>query len=626
MNKPLIVTPQSLLSKSYNRFMEIIPYLNNNTSTFKVFFFMNFREFARLIHAEEHYNAVINALKQYNIEYSELPVFGFDEFFYLLSKSEKFKKQIGYGGEIYCAPTNASYYISVSAGVVGYQGKLKFFLNFNTYTGKVFFKQSEYQALSKDPRWSLAGIDKTKVEYAKIADYSECHYTINGKTYYEVPLTRDECSDKGTQAFTYKSKKSGYRLKFWYFPNTYYAFQIDKIKRMIADPSPEGIAAPKAIVYSKNDIPIGIAMENYNGVEIPFEDYSQLLNSPLKYMESLMKMVTVAEAYSYIHRDFFHNILFGYDGYQAHIIDLDSVQYANYPPTAEAADNTSGLPAKYTIQGRYYSTVELSYWAAMMCISSVIVPNPRRGVCVIEKGKQQGVYKLNAERYEELKSKAPHIAEMALWQYNYCFPWHPLRWLEAVKRDSEKQEFVSVFSNIKSYFADTATAKNDKKDFRSWYYDMDSRRGDYIPDSSENCHKDSEIKNSGTRKYRKISSDMYVADAVKRDFPKRAAGSNETNANAVPIVSSNEKMPKKSNKKRTSNNALFKLFKMLVVKLFCRSFGTAIVSMDPSLPEEEQYEKKYRLFIAKKLWKKPLITSIVIIVISIALVIAANLI
>lgn len=620
MNKPLIVTPQSLLAKSYDRFLEIIPHLNSESASFKVFFFKNFREFAGFIHAEDHYDALIRALKLHNIAYSEMPVFGFDEFFYLL-KSEKFKQTIGYNGEIYCAPTNASYYISVSAGMIGYTGELKFVYNFNAYTGKIFFKRSEYNALYKNPRWSFAGVDKTKIEYADIADYSECHYTINGKTYYEVPLTREECTDKGTQAYTYKSKKSGYRLKFWSFPKTYEAFQIDKIKRMIADPSPEGMAVPKGLIYSRDNIPIGIAMENFNGVEVPFDYYYQLLRSPLRFMQSLIKMVAVAEAYSYIHRDFYHNILFDYEDYQAYIIDLDSVQYANYPPTAEAAENRSGLPSKYTIQGIYYSTVELSYWVAIMCISAVMDINPRKNASIVERNGR-----LNAKRYEELKGKAPHIAEMALWQYDYCYPWHPLRWLEAVKRDNAKKEFKSVFSDIKEYVTDTAPLETRGNSFNCDENDRGDMRCDAILDHLKKAYIDSEAKGGGTKVYRTISSDPNTAprDTVKRDIPKHASGSVRPPANPVPIVASRSKAPKKdSQKKRKSGNALFKLYKMLVVKLFCRSLGTAIVSMDSSLPEEDQYDKKYKIFIAKGLWKKPLIASIVIIVISIVLAVAA---
>ena len=632
--KTYIVTPQSF-TNSFEKFVEIIPFLNKGPVKYKVFFFCNAKAFAKLIGAEENYNTIIKTLKENNIEYSELPVYGFDELFCLLQRSAKFKNKIGYDGEIYCSPTNASYYISVSAGTVGFDGDLKFFLNFNPYTGKIFYKKSDYKKLAENPRWTMAGVDKSQIEYSKTADYSECHYTIDGKAYTEVPLSRDKCTDKGSQGYSYVSRKSGYRLKFWDYPKTYYAFQIDKIKRMIANPSPKNLAVPKAIIYSKNNIAIGVVMDNFNGVEIPFERYSQLLNSPLKYMESLMTGLISAQAFSYIHKDFHHNILFDDNNYQAHIIDLDSVQYANFPPTAQSAENRSCLPAKYTIRGRYYSTVELSYWAAIMAISSVIVPNPRRGTCVIDAGEETGTYKINKERYTELHRKAPHIADMALWQYDDCFPCHPMRILEAVKRDENGDEFKSVLSNLYVYFdKELPTQPYNQKG-----KDYDVFRGDYVDITQEKNQKGygkaeeyicsnkntppNEDDDDGTKVYKKPKD----KNTVIYTFPEKSGKKTESdNDNAVPIVNSeDDKKPKKSLLENKYVAMLYKWFKIFVVNLFKKSLGTATVAIDTNLPEEEIYEKQYEIFISKKLWKRPVIASAVIIGITIGLLIVSSL-
>lgn len=613
--------------------MEIIPYLNTGKERYKVFFFCKPKEFAEIIGAKSNYTALINLLNENNIEHSELPVYGFDELFYLLSANDEFKELLDYNGEIYCSPTNASYYISVSAGTIGYNGKLKFVLNFNSYTGKIFFKDSEYKNLAKNPRWSLAGVDTTEVQYTKIADYSECYYTVNGKKYCEIPLKRENCSDKGTQAYTYVSKKSGLRLKFWDYPKFYYQFQIDKIEKMINDPSPKGMAIPLALIYSKNNIAIGIAMENFNGVEVKFEDYSQLLSLPLRFMESLIKGLVNAEAYSYIHRDFFHNILFDDDNYQAHIIDLDSVQYANYPPTAESLENRSCLPDKYAIKGRYYSTVELSYWATIMAISSVIIPSPRRGVCIIEKGAKRGLYKLNRERYEELKKKAPHIADVALWQYDNCFPCHPMRLLEAVKRDFQNLDFKSVLLNVKQFLVDSDSNHGEYNySVEETTYDQrssDKYRGDYVYKDFFNDLSTPYISKTKpkTQFYDIKNVDKEIEEQrVKRTYPERATGSNTENRNPVNVVNEKNKFPKKTVNKINGFNLLYKWFKIIVVKLFARSLGTVAVAIDTSLPTEELYEKQFEIFVAKKLWKKPLITSVLIIVLSVILIIAGSLI
>lgn len=633
--KPYIVTPQSFISHSFEKLIKIIPYLNRGPIKFKVFFFCNAKAFAKLIGAEENYNTIIKTLTENNIEYSELPVYGFDELFCLLSRSERFKREIGYDGSIYCSPTNASYYISVSAATVGFEGELKFLLNFNEYTGKIFFKDSDYKKLADNARFSMAGIDKTQIEYLKTADYSECHYTIDGKAYNEVPLSRDMCNDKGSQGYSYVSRKSGYRLKFWDYPKTYYGFQIDKIKRMIANPSPKNLAVPKAIIYSKNDIAIGVAMENYRGVSIPFEKYSQLLNSPLKFMKSLMTGLINAEAFSYIHRDFHHNILFDDHNYQAYIIDLDSVQYANYPPTAQSAENRSCLPAKYTIKGRYYSTVELSYWGAMMVISAMITPNPRRGSCIIDAGEEKGTYKINKERYTELHKKAPHIADMALWQYDDCFPCHPMRIYEAVKRDESRVEFKSVFSNLYVYFEKEVPNQTHSKS----YEEPDVFRGDYVHITQET----NKYSGGGTKEYirlnermpneydggTKVYQNIYVKekDAVTHSFPEKTGKKSESeNNNAVPIVHSEEnKKPKKSLLDKKYVALVIKWFKIIVVTIFKKSIGTISVSVDTDLPQEELYEDQYKILINNKLWKKPLIASIVIIGITIGLLIVSSL-
>lgn len=630
--KTYIVTPQSF-TNSFEKFIEIIPFLNKGPVKYKVFFFCNAAAFAKQIGAEQNYNTIIKTLKENNIDYSELPVYGFDELFCLLQRSAKFKNEIGYDGELYCSPTNASYYISVSAGTVGFDGELKFFLNFNSYTGKIFFKKSDYKKLADNPRWSMAGIDKSQIEYSKTADYSECHYAIDGKAYTEVPLSRDKCTDKGSQGYSYVSKKSGYRLKFWDYPKTYYAFQIDKIKRMIANPSPKNLAVPKAIIFSKNNIAIGVVMDNFNGVEIPFEKYSQLLNSPLKFMESLMTGLISAEAFSYIHRDFHHNILFDDNNYQAHIIDLDSVQYANFPPTAQSAENRSCLPAKYTIRGRYYSTVELSYWAAMMAISSVIVPNPRRGTCVIDAGEETGTYKINKERYTELNRKAPHIADMALWQYDDCFPCHPMRILEAVNRDEQGDKFESVLTNLYVYFDNEVPNQT-----HSSYEEPDVFRGDYVDDIPQGKNSDAGTKeyimsnentpneHSGTKVYQNIN--VKEKETVTHSFPEKTGKkSAPKNDNAVPIVNSeDDKKPKESliDSKYVAAT-LYKWFKIIVVTIFKKSIGTISISIDTDLPQEDSYEEQYKILIKNKLWKTPLIASIVIIGITIGLLIVSSL-
>lgn len=614
MKVPFIITPQSFVSKSYNRLMEIIPFLNSGDRTYKAYFFCDPHRFAEIVGAVDNYNAIVNALEKNNVEYSILPVYGWDELFHLLTVSGRFQREIGYNGELYCSPTNASYYISVSAGTVGYTGKLKTVLNFNNYTGKIFFKDSDYQKLANNPRWSTVGLGRTEIEYAKLADYSECHYEIDGKTYYEKPLNRKDCDCKGTQGYSYVSSKSKYRLKFWDYPKTYYRFQIDKIKKMISAPAPDNLAVPKAIIYSKNNIAIGVVMTNFNGIEVPFEKYSQLLSSPLKYMESLMKGLVNAETFSYIHRDFHHNILFDDANHQSYIIDLDSVQYANYPPTAQSAENRSCLPTKYTIKGNYYSTVELSYWAAIMSISSVIVPNSRRIACVIEKGKENGLYKLNKDRYIELKAKAPHIADVALRQYDECFPSHPIRILEAIERDRKGLSFKSVFSNLEVYFTNEPSPSPIESDgFLDDY-------GDYIQyNSNENHIVDSQLKN-GTKVYQDIA--LKEDNSVKQSFPNPDSDFTNSNPNSVPIVTSKSKNSIKGNKLIAM---LCKWYKIIIVKLFMKSLGTASVGFDSSVSEEELYEKQYKLFMAKKMWKKPLITSAILVAISIGLLIAANL-
>lgn len=615
MKVPFIITPQSFVSKSYIRLMEIIPYLNSGDRTYKAYFFCDAHRFAEIIGAVDNYNAIVNALEKYNVEHSELSVYGWDELFYLLAVSEKFQREIGYKGELYCSPSNATYYIAVSAGTVGYSGKIKTYLNFNNYTGKIFFKDNDYKSIANNPRWSTTGLDRKKIEYLKDADYSECYYTIDGKIYYEKPLTRKDCHNAGTQGYTYVSRQSGYRLKFWDYPGYYYQFQIDKIEKMIYDPSPNNIAVPKAIIYSKNDIAIGIIMENFNGDEPLFENYSQALNHPLRCMQSLMSALITAEAYSYIHRDFWHNIIFSDSNFQAYLIDIDTVQYANYPATAYSAENRSCLPDRYTINGNYYSTVELSYWAAIMSISSVIIPNPRRGDCIIEQGTKQGLYKLNAGRYNELKAKAPHIADVALRQYDECFPTHPLRILMAIERDRKVLPFDSVFSNLKVYFAHVPDPELEE------HIEFEHNRGDYAPCESDKISSNHDETNDGTKTYHTIVA--HENNKVKQSFPNPDIDFTNTNQNPnpVPIVKSRMRKSLKDNKIIAK---ICKLYKMIIVKLFMKSLGTASVDYDSSIPEEELYEKQYKLFIAKKLYKRPLITSIILIAISIGLLIAAN--
>lgn len=340
-----------------------------------------------------------------------------------------------------------------------------------------------------------------------------------------------------------------------------------------------------------------------------------------------------AEAFSYIHRDFHHNILFDDHNYQAYIIDLDSVQYANYPPTAQSAENRSCLPAKYTIRGRYYSTVELSYWAGMMAIASIILPNPRRGTCIIDAGEEKGTYKINKERYTELHKKAPHIADMAVWQYDDCFPCHPMRILEAVERDESRVEFKSVFSNLYVYFDKEVPNQTHSKS----YEEPDVFRGDYVYEIPQGKNGYS---GGGTKEFAasnenapneyddvtKVYQNVKEKDTVTYSLPKKSGTKSETkNDNAVSIVSSEDKKPKKSLLDNKYVALIIKWFKIIVVTIFKKSIGTISVSVDTDLPQEELYEDQYKILINNKLWKKPLIASIVIIGITVGLLIVSSL-
>ncbi len=203
---------------------------------------------------------------------------------------------------------------------------------------------------------------------------------------------------------------------------------------------------------------------------------------------------------------------------------------------------------------------------------------------------------------------------MALRQYDECFPSHPLRILEAIERDRKGLSFKSVFSNLEVYFTNEPSPSSTESDgFIDDY-------GDYIPyNSNENHIVDSKLKN-GTKVYQDIALKEDIS--VKQSFPNPDSDFTNSNPNSVPIVTSKSKNSIKDNKLIAM---LYKWYKIIIVKLFMKSLGTASVGFDSSVSEEELYEKQYKLFMAKKMWKKPLITSAILVAISIGLLIAANL-
>lgn len=621
MKKPLIVTPQSLFANSNKRFLEIIPHLKE----YNVILLCGIEATAVLANSKENYDKIITSLRNNNISYLEVPAYGFEEFFWLL-KYDMFKKRIGYKGELYFSPTNASYYISACAGLLNYEGKLKFFVNYNDITQRVLFRELDYKALmnSKPPKWSLAGVDSMKIEF-KNADRSECHYTINGKTYTEPVKSPDECpdNDKGSQAYTYVSKQSGYRLKFWQNPSYYYAFLIDKLNHIINSPAPRNVSTPKAIIYAKNGVAIGVAMENFvNVVEVPFEKYSIKLPNAGDCIYSLMNLLALSEAYSFIHRDVHHNILFG--NKQAYIIDMDTTQYGNFPASAMSAENLSGLPGRYYTKGVYFSTVELSFWAAMLSISAFVEPNPQYGRCILDfaEDKNSDCFVLNEERMRELREKAPHVAEAISVQYDaqYLFPCHPLRLAEAIRKDKDHVAFKSVFNNITQFLHGNET-----------YIDDEAYDDDYVDDYG-NCYDDYvNVKNAEAKtktvKYEQTKECKWPAELTSIEsaheehsdgYKQKAAPLKQSapQANIKSRVRSKQeqkrRLPRQTKGRNPFLEKLYKWYKAIIVSLFMSSVNTDTAPIDTAFTsKEEKVDYLYQVLIFKKLYKKPLIITAV---------------
>lgn len=218
---------------------------------------------------------------------------------------------------------------------------------------------SQIRAFAATPRAGIRGLDRREVE-ADHAEGRKCHYTLNGKRYEQNIGAH---TNQGAEGFVFNAAIEGYILKIWDIRR--FQFSNDKIKAMLCVPENKDIALPLAFVYNDADEPIGIVMRFFEGKTATLDRLYEHKN-PLSLCRDIITQLIWLESRGFMHWDFWHNVIIG-NG-KAHIIDLDSVQFAGYPATAESQDVMSYIPAKFEHNAAFGSTISIAYNSLSMLI------------------------------------------------------------------------------------------------------------------------------------------------------------------------------------------------------------------------------------------------------------------
>ena len=659
MKKTIIVTPQSFLGMHAESTLEIIRMLTQ----YRVYFFKDQKAMCEISSQEalNNYYKIISCLEKCNVEYRVLPVFGFDELFYML-KSPSFCKFFDDGGKVlHLTPTDNAYAIGLSANVIGFTGTL---MRYSRYANDVvFFSEFNYRNMQEAHKWKLAGLDLEEV--VRDAKDKSYHFELNGKNYRgTVPDIKSSAS--GITGYTFTDEFNN-RIKIW-MPNIpIQEYFIVKIKKMIKAPHPDNVSFPKALVYNSSDVPIGFVMDNFKGESVSHNEYSIKLEHPVKSVSSIMRNLVASEMFSLIHSDFFHNMLFYED--EAYLIDVEGCQYGRFPITSRETETNNGIPHKYESSCRYWSTCPLSYWAAYMSVSAFFIPcydgidkdyDGTKDFLVFTEDSQY--FGLNDSFLQKIKSVSPILEKALLLQYYNIIPLHPMRYYYILMSIMEGKNVNQLFDDIMKYvdeigidisktikivqnnakLSDTVvypahSAKKAGAEKQNQEYDRTYDPDNYVEDGDATVPEKPEEKNTP-----EVERKRVISDKPKRKQKERLSDSYQPiplgpEKGPIHIIEEEQvnerkfKPEKTKAPRRNLKEVIHDLWIHIIYSLFYEQIteedynsvhGFNIVSSDDTQKDKEQ--RAYTVIKKKKLWKRPLIAAIGTILLSAGMLLIAK--
>lgn len=373
---------------------------------YRFIFFKHAKENAEVAGLIKNYEKLINAVEEREMAYAFTNECGLDEYL------DTHRHQ----DQLFIANTPYQNTIISSAALLKVTIPIFVFQQINQSTGLAQFQNIQpmttpYLASKK---FGTAGLDFTylpKVNILNQVCYFEWH-----KERYTFRAKKPALDAEGVEGYTFPCPGyPGFRIKI--YKRSISRYEVERIEKLtrISDQFPDA-ALPLAIVYAENDIPVGIAMRDFEGSEL---DIYQLhtYQTASKIVISLTRQLLGLSTWGVLHKDLTHNVLCDPQTGESHIIDIDSTQYLDYPAVVSATDTFNCMPQKYFHNRLFYNTIDLSYSMLMIVISAFINPDDLFG-----NYDENGNVQIREEELQNLKRHAPDIYRLVEKAYIQCIP------------------------------------------------------------------------------------------------------------------------------------------------------------------------------------------------------------
>lgn len=256
----------------------------------------------------------------------------------------------------YTTPLHTASDLTALAAACGYYGDL-YVLGRTAADPPVRNLRPQIRAYLANPRSGTKTLPKEKVLAAHTPG-SRCHYMIQER---RVEQILAGSTDGGAEGYILQAAVSGYCLKIW--DRTRFVYVNEKLEEMFRlEDNPE-MALPRNFVYNEQEEPIGIVMRYFAGKTASL-DQLFCYPEPFKLCEDILRQMIFLESCGIEHMDLWHNITIDDTG--AHIIDLDSAQFAGYPATAESKEVY--IPRRFGSGSAFGNGISASYIGLAMLI------------------------------------------------------------------------------------------------------------------------------------------------------------------------------------------------------------------------------------------------------------------
>lgn len=257
---------------------------------------------------------------------------------------------------LYTTPLHTASDLVALAAACGYSGDL-YVLGRTAADPPVRNLRPLIRAFLANPQSGTKTLPKEKVLAAHTPG-SRCHYMIQGCRIEQILAGS---ADRGAEGYLLQAAASGYCLKIW--DRSRFVYVNEKLEEMFRMEDNPEMALPLGFVYNEQEEPIGIVMRYFAGKTVSL-DQLICFPEPFKLCEDILRQMIFLESCGVEHMDLWHNITIDDTG--AHIIDLDSAQFAGYPATAESKEVY--IPRRFGSGSAFGNGISASYIGLAMLI------------------------------------------------------------------------------------------------------------------------------------------------------------------------------------------------------------------------------------------------------------------